>query len=668
MIDSAAAIELRGDSIEVCMTPFFRCYFVGLLAILGLRSLSFSDEPWSCILPEQRAICIRTPGQLCSARIPASVPPATVANPQWQAEPMQLALSDVLSISLQNLDVVRVLTGVNATTTGRTIFDPAIANTSIDAARGAFDPTLFANNNWLDSRTPTAIPDTIDPTQSRIVGNRSDRYGLNAGLSKRMVTGGVIDFGVIGNENRFPGLVTPLNPQLGTSTAIQLTQPLLQGAGRQANQAPIVIARIDTERSYFQFKDSVQNHLLSVIQGYWQLVLARTELWAREQQVAQLEFALRRAEDSAEIGVARLGEAAQARVAYENFRAVLLVAQANVLQREAALRNVMGLSPYDNSRLIPTSALIDQAMQMNWDELLRMAELRRPDIIELKLILEADQQRMLLRDNEALPRLDAVALYRWNGLEGTMPNGANIGQAGFDDWGLGVNFSVPIGLRSSRALLRQQELLIQRDQVNLQQGLHQASHNLAINVRNLDLFYAQYQRYQEVRKAAQTNLDAQIAIGNQLDQFIVLLQAIVDWGNSIANEAQALVLYNSELAALERETGTIVEAHGISFVEERFGSVGPLGRLALPVAYPQAVSPSGIMDRYPGSDQPSERQFNLENPLDEYEQQEDGQSDSGMNGGTGNIGTPQPDETSSRQHRPSALSRTVNSVKNFLRR
>lgn len=668
MIDYAASIDLCSDTIQACMIPLFRCHLVSLLALVCLQSLAFCDEPWSCVLPEQRAIQVRSPGQLCSARIPDSVPPATVANPQWDDQPLQLSLSDVLSISLQNMDVVRVLTGVNATTTGRTIFDPAIANTGIDAARGAFDPTLFTNNNWLDSRTPTAIPDTIDPTQSRIVGNRNDLYGLNAGLSKRMVTGGVIDFGVIGNQNRFPGLVTPLNPQLGTSTAIQLTQPLLQGAGRQANQAPIVIARIDTERSYFQFKDSVQNHLLSVIQGYWQLVLARTELWAREQQVAQLEFALRRAEDSAEIGVARLGEAAQARVSYENFRAILLVAQANVLQRESALRNAMGLSPYDNSRLIPTSALIDQAMQLNWDELLRLAELRRPDVIELKLILEADQQRMLLRNNEALPRLDAVALYRWNGLEGTMPNGTNIGQAGFDDWGLGVNFSVPIGLRSSRALLRQQELLIQRDLVNLQQGLHQASHNLAINVRNLDLFYAQYQRYQEVRKAAQINLDAQIAIGNQLDQFIVLLQAIVDWGNSIANEAQALVLYNSELAALERETGTIVEANGIAFVEERFGSVGPLGRLALPVAYPQAVSPRGVMDRYPGSEDPSERQFNLENPLEEYQQEEDSQSNNGSDDSPHNATAPEPQETSSRQLRRSALSRTADRIKNFMSR
>jgi hypothetical protein len=48
-----------------------------------------------------------------------------------------------------------------------------------------------------------------------------------------------------------------------------------------------------------------------------------------------------------------------------------------------------------------------------------------------------------------LPRADAVALYRWNGLEGRMPNGEEIGTNGdaFTDWTLGVNFSVPLYLR-----------------------------------------------------------------------------------------------------------------------------------------------------------------------------------------------------------------------------
>lgn len=588
---------------------------------------------------------------------------------------MQLSLSDVLNISLQNMDVVRILTGVSATTTGRTVYDTAITNAGIDVARGAFDPSFNVNNSWLENRTPGAVPDPIDPTQTQILGTRNDRHALNLGLSKRMVTGGVIDFGVIGSNNRFPDLITPLNPQIGSSAAVQLTQPLLQGAGTRVNQAPIVIARIDTERSYFQFKDAVQSHVQSVIQGYWQLVLARTELWAREQQVEQLEFALRRAEDRVEIGDARLGDLSQARVAYENFRAILLAAQANILQRESALRNVLGLNPYDNDRIIPTSPLIDEKVEILWEQLLSLAETNRPDIVELKLILEADQQRQLIRNNDALPRLDAVALYRWNGLEGTMPNGNPIRADGFDDWSLGVNFSVPIGLRASRALLRQQELLIQRDRVNLEQGLHQASHDLAISVRNLELFYSQYRRYQEVRKAAQENLDQQSEIGNELESFIVLLQAVVDWGNAVANEAQALVLYNAELAVLERETGTILETHGITFVEERFGSIGPLGRLAVPVAYPAATPATGLIERYPSTDQPSEQQLNLRDPLQRYEDNEDNAEDLPSPGP--NVESDDPSRTSSRNsavirgkgvsHQRSSSSGILETLKNWLR-
>lgn len=595
--------------------------FTALLASVVIFGHSLADEPRRCILPEQRCIQVRSAEQLYRTSIPASQVPATVANPQWESNPIPLSLSEVLNLSLQNMQAIRILTGVNAVASGRTIYDPAITNAAIDQARAQFDPTFNVNNSWLESNQPFAVPAPGDPTQTVIRKNSADSYNLNLGLSKRMVTGGIIDFGLIGAQNRFPIAGQPLNPQNSSNTAVQLTQPLLQNAGIAVNQAPIVIARIETERSYFQFKNSVQDHVQSIIQGYWQLVQARTELWAREQQVRQLEFALKRAEARAEVGDASIGELSQARVAYENFRANLLVAQANILQRESALRNALGLTPYAGDRIIPTSPLIDQKLDINWDELLMLAELRRPDIIELKLILEADQQRLLVRNNQALPRLDGVAVYRWNGLEGTMPNGnvINQGNRGFDDWTLGVNFAVPLGLRAGRAALRQQELIIDRDLINLQQGLHQASHNLAINVRNLELFYEQYLRFQEVRKAAQINLDQQLAIGNTLVQFIVLLQAVTDWGNAVSSEAQALVQYNSELAILERETGTILETHNITFVEERFGSIGPLGRFAALQPYPKAISPQDNVDRYGSSGQPSEKQFNLRSPIDEID-------------------------------------------------
>ena len=42
------------------------------------------------------------------------------------------------------------------------------------------------------------------------------------------------------------------------------SQPLFRGGGLAANRAPIVVARIDTERSFFQYKDSVQELVRSV--------------------------------------------------------------------------------------------------------------------------------------------------------------------------------------------------------------------------------------------------------------------------------------------------------------------------------------------------------------------------------------------------------------------
>ena len=42
------------------------------------------------------------------------------------------------------------------------------------------------------------------------------------------------------------------------------------------------------------------------------------------------------------------------------------------------------------------------------------------------LIIAAEMQRLLQARNQALPQLNAVAQYQWNGLSGTMPNGATL--------------------------------------------------------------------------------------------------------------------------------------------------------------------------------------------------------------------------------------------------
>ena len=588
--------------------------FVMIVATLARAD----DEPFQPILPEQRHLDIRSPSELGQVPVPATPRPATVNDLQFSLPAQFMTLNDAINITLANSQVVRVLGGVTATTSGRTIYDTSITNTNIDAQRALFDPNFRLNNVWNQIENPSANFDPFNPANAIISGVQNEGYGLDAGLFKRNLLGGTTNLGVNSNTSRITPGIYPLNPSNRSATELSYTQPLMQGAGFAVNQAPIVLARIETERSYFQYKSAVQLSVQGVIEAYWALVFAKTDLWAREQQVEQAEFAFQRAEDRFAVGDAGRGDVAQTQVALENFRASLLASQANVLQRQAALLNILGLPPYEPQRTIPVTPMLDQLIQVDWAAINDLAQRERPDIIELKLILEADQQRLLLSDNQARPQLNGVALYRWNGLEGLAPSGNRVrsGAGDFEDWSLGVNFSVPLGLRAGRASLRQSQLLIRRDRANLDQGLHQMQHLLALSLRNLEQFFAQYERYQAVRRAARTNLEVQLAqYNNGLVPFIIVLQAIVDWGNSVSAEAQSLAQYNTELARLELQTGTILQSHSIVFFEERFRSIGPLGRLAEEPCYPRSQPPSASVSRYEGGDRPSEENFDLEDPV-----------------------------------------------------
>jgi hypothetical protein len=149
----------------------------------------------------------------------------------------------------------------------------------------------------------------------------------------------------------------------------------------------------------------------------------------------------------------------------------------------------------------------------------------------------------------------------------------------------------------------------------LDQALHRVIHTLTINVRDLAQFYQQYEQLTRARAAAKRNLDQQFKeydVGRVI--FLNVLQAITDWGDAVSAEAQTLIQYNTELANIERQTGTILETHGVRFYEERFYSIGPLGRLHADRAYPRGLHAGPNADRYPVTNEPAENTFDLSAP------------------------------------------------------
>jgi outer membrane protein TolC len=535
--------------------------------------------------------------------------PVTVATNEATQTERLMTLDEAIRLSLQHSEAIRVLAGVSAVSSGQTIYDTAIAVTPIDQAKAVFDPVFSANSSFRHTEFPG-----LNALGSSIV--RSQTAGNDSGVSLRDLNtlGGTVDLS-FANSLDDPAVAGFLNRNL-PSASLSYTQPLLAGLGRDANTAPIVIARLQQEISYFQFKDSMQELVRGTISAYWSLVQARTELWAREIQVDQSRNAFLRLEAQFRQGLANQSDVAQPKLAYANFRANLVTARANVLQREAALRNMMGLPPSDGVQIVPSTPPTRDQVQFRWNEINYTAQSLRPDLVELNLILMADRKRLVQSRNLAQPQLDAVALQRWDGLSGQVINGNQLssGMGDNSSWTMGVNFSVPLSLRKSRAQVRNHELLIMKDRALIQQNLHLIEHQLATSVRTIDQNFLQYEAFRDARQAAKENLEVRVQrlfTGNE--NFLNFLQGVTDWGNAVASEAQALASYNSGLADLERQTGTILETHGIRFVEEQFASIGTHGRWCQDERYPRDLRPRENSQRYEDSGKASEEAFDLQN-------------------------------------------------------
>jgi outer membrane protein TolC len=570
--------------------------------------------------PEQQSLAVRDPAALPPAPIPSIPPPVTVADEKPTTVEAPLSLNEAVRITLENAKAVRTFTGLGATNSGRTIYDAAISNTAIDQQQGRFDPALTASLTHNRTDDPLSSAVFASPFGVGVFGSRGDETRASVGLTKVNTLGGQVGLNVVDDRVSQSPSLGGLNPAETQAVELNFTQPLLKGGGFLVNTAPIVLARLDTERSYFQFKDATQELVRGTIEAYWNVVFSRVDLWARENQLRLTKFSYDLAEASRQVGRGGLSEVAQAEVQLTQLQAAVVAARADLLTREAALRNVIGLPPSDGRHFVPTSAMTDRHFLPEWDKLLKFAGERRPDLIELKLVLEEDSTRRIQAANATLPQLDATALYRWNGLTGHLPPtgtrfSTDAGQ--FADWSVGVTFSVPLGLRQGRAQVREQDLIILRDRANLEQGLHSAAHDLATTVRALESSYQQYLAFVKSRAAAERNLVFQLQNWRQgRSIYLNVLQAINDWGTAISSEAQALTSYNVLLAALERQTGTILETHGLVFIEERFQAVGPLCHVDHMREYSRDLQPAGEPTQYPDSGRPGENQFDLKRPED----------------------------------------------------
>ncbi|MEZ6147254.1 MAG: hypothetical protein R3B91_17895 [Planctomycetaceae bacterium] len=86
-----------------------------MTVLVGCRT---AHEVADITLPEQRQIAYRSPASLPATPLPTYSPPRTVTNPDNGQEDLHLSLDEAIHIALANAEVIRVLGGFTATSTG----------------------------------------------------------------------------------------------------------------------------------------------------------------------------------------------------------------------------------------------------------------------------------------------------------------------------------------------------------------------------------------------------------------------------------------------------------------------------------------------------------------------------------------------------------------------
>jgi len=340
--------------------------------------------------------------------------------------------------------------------------------------RGFYDPELFFNLQYFSDEVPTASFFAGSPTL--ITGQTTSSGGLRMNLP----IGTELELAVNSLRLTTNSQFAFLNPEYSGIALFSIRQPLLRGFSTSGRKQ-LNSSESQLEAAQARYDQQVFTTSAEVERMYWDLYAAERDYAVQKLTRNRAEAFVREAELRREAGLAGPSQVANARTFLAEQELILLQTAEQLDRLSDQLSSLIGLRPGDGlARFIPTDippgnfsvepveSLVENAQQNNL--LLRAAQ---KDVEAVDALARAAKW-------EALPSVDLVGQVGGNGLAGTtrdvifggdtlsIPPGRSGGfgdvmqqitNHDFPNWSVGVEISIPIGLRSG---------LGERDRLNAQ--------------------------------------------------------------------------------------------------------------------------------------------------------------------------------------------------------
>jgi outer membrane protein TolC len=350
----------------------------------------------------------------------------------------------------------------------------------------------------------------------------------------------------------------------------------LRGKGKVYNSSLIVLAQIDKNIAWHQFSRELQDHLVEVANGYWELYLQRAVLLQRERHFARATAILQELETRGDIDTAR-SQIVRAQSAVAARRSDLARARAAVRNAQVQLRALVNMPELEGPELelVPNEQPNPQFINVSLDDALVTALENRPEIDEAMQQLKSARVQVSVAQHELLPVLDVVTETYVSGLR----NGTNVGDAWVDQfsvgepsYSLGLEMEVPLQNRAARARHRRKRLQLQWIVSRYQDTLATLTAEVEIVVRDIHTAYTEMIGKYHAMKATQAELDYltarwQLLPGDDRSASFLLEDLLNIQDRLVGHEfelARAQVAYTQALVDLKRATGTLLDAEEVT--------------------------------------------------------------------------------------------------------
>jgi outer membrane protein TolC len=367
-------------------------------------------------------------------------------------------------------------------------------------------------------------------------------------------------------------LKTPLGTQAGISIDnnvsnynsytpvlnLSVTQPLLRGFGKQANEANLLNA-IDNEwLNKLNLQQAVTDQVTQVITAYRTLILSGNNLQNQRLQLkeAQKSFEL----NKKQIAAGQLEPTGNIQQSYQIESLNLMVEQAENDFKLAAqnLLQTIGLDP--QMRLsVPSDVTINKIVVPNLQVSIEQALKHNTQYLAQQMLLRADERAYAVAKNQQLWQLDLSGNLQTgavNSLDGrgglpALYNGHNTNQTAR------LTLTVPINDVNRRSQLISVKVKLEQDRLNLiamRRALQTTITNTISNIQSLAKRYQlaekqvklAAQSYELEKKKQQAGISSSLDVNDTQNQLIQAQSGLID----------AKIAYLNQLSTLDQILGT----------------------------------------------------------------------------------------------------------------